>query len=252
MSDNSSPSSLRRDRRPLPLQVRDALRARIAAGELPPGERLPAEPALAGALGVSRGVVREALKLLEQDGLVRVRHGRGHFVAALPVLVRKPITQLESVTEMLQSLGYQPEGRVLAVREQPADPEVAAKLELAPGEPVVVLERLRLARGQPLIYSAEVFPRRLLAADPAGVDGSGSRLRVLESADGVHVASSAAQIRAVRLPAAVAHHLGVPADEPWMLMEQVSLDSSGRPLIYSHDYHRGDLFTFAVVRRRPH
>ena len=252
MSDNEFGAALRRDRRPLPLQVRDALRARIAAGEFPPEARLPPEPALARELGVSRGVVREALKLLEQDGLVRVRHGRGHFVTSLPVLVRKPITQLESVTEMLQSLGYQPENRVLAVREEPADALVAEKLALKPGEPVVRLERLRLARGQPLIYSVDVFPRRLLAVSPAEIDWSGSLLRVLEGEDGVRFASSAAQISAVRLPAAAAQRLGVQADEPWMLMEQVSLDAEGQPLLFSHDYHRGDLFSFAVVRRRLH
>ncbi len=55
--------------------VFDQLRARILSGELEPGEKLPAERALADKLDVNRGAVREALKRLEQARLISIRHG---------------------------------------------------------------------------------------------------------------------------------------------------------------------------------
>src|ERR671931_1779369 len=54
---------------------------RIVDGELQPGERLPREEDLAAEFAMSRGVAREAIRALEERGLVRVTHGRGQSVA---------------------------------------------------------------------------------------------------------------------------------------------------------------------------
>lgn len=64
--------------------VVEALRGEILAGRRTPGERLPGEQTLVEQFGVSRSVVREALRVLEAQGLVEVRHGYqgGAFVAS--------------------------------------------------------------------------------------------------------------------------------------------------------------------------
>ena len=61
-------------------QIADQIAGLIAAGEFPPGSRLPAERELASKLGVSRASVREAIISLEIGGLVDVRVGTGIFV----------------------------------------------------------------------------------------------------------------------------------------------------------------------------
>ena len=61
--------------------VMDALVDRIVSGELRPGTLLPTEPRLCEAFSVSRTVIREAVKILEQKGLVRIRQGQGTTVA---------------------------------------------------------------------------------------------------------------------------------------------------------------------------
>jgi DNA-binding FadR family transcriptional regulator len=53
---------------------------RIVRGELPPGELLPPEPALCEAYSVSRTVIREAVKILQEKGLVKIRQGAGTVV----------------------------------------------------------------------------------------------------------------------------------------------------------------------------
>ncbi len=60
------------------------LRGAIVRGDLPPGHRLPSEPDLAAQMGVSRPMLREALKALEVSGYLEVRrgYGGGRFVAA--------------------------------------------------------------------------------------------------------------------------------------------------------------------------
>lgn len=62
-------------------QIAQAIRERIVSGAHAQGERLPTERELALAYGVSRNVVREAVRALVNDGLVEVRQGSGTFVA---------------------------------------------------------------------------------------------------------------------------------------------------------------------------
>jgi|ERR1035437_2177056 DNA-binding FadR family transcriptional regulator len=63
--------------RRLHAHVVDALVPMIASGELAPGSLLPTEPEMSTRFGVSRSVVREALRVLGEKGLIEVRHGSG-------------------------------------------------------------------------------------------------------------------------------------------------------------------------------
>ena len=64
----------------LPAQVYDQIVERIVGGDLEAGAYLPSERRLAEILGVNRGAVREAIRRLEQAGLVETRHGGGSKV----------------------------------------------------------------------------------------------------------------------------------------------------------------------------
>ena len=64
--------------------VQQEIQRRIVQGELVPGDKLN-EAALADALGVSRGPVREAFRMLEETGLVRQEKNRGVFVRQIPL-----------------------------------------------------------------------------------------------------------------------------------------------------------------------
>jgi GntR family transcriptional repressor for pyruvate dehydrogenase complex len=83
LSVGTTPHSLTRiERTNIKELTFDQLRRYILSGTLKPGERLPAERALAEQLGVGRSSVREALKVLEAIGLIESRIGEGTFVAA--------------------------------------------------------------------------------------------------------------------------------------------------------------------------
>lgn len=63
-----------------PRQVLEQLRAAIISGDAPAGAKLPSEPALATSFGVSKSVIREAVKVLCSQGFVTVKQGRGTTV----------------------------------------------------------------------------------------------------------------------------------------------------------------------------
>ncbi len=80
--------------------VQSELERMILSGELVPGEKLT-EVALAARLGVSRGPLREAFRMLEEAGLVRTEKNRGVFVRALPVAEAIEIFDLRAAMDEL-------------------------------------------------------------------------------------------------------------------------------------------------------
>ncbi len=250
MTDQRVHPTALRDRRPLGIQVYNAIRAQIANGDFPTGGRLPSESALAETYGVSRVTVREALRLLQQDLLIRSVHGRGHFVLPSASLVETQVTELESVTELMSGRGYAVETRVVSMGELPAG-EYAAPLQVDSGEPVIRLERVRSTDGTPMIYSVDLFPARYAEGAEDALRDGGSLLETFAAHD-VDIAYCNAAISAASLPRAAQRAAEFPKI-PFVLMEQTNFTRDHAPALYSLDYHRGDKFKFSVVRtRRPH
>ncbi len=236
-----------RDRRPLGVQVYSAIRDQIQGGVYPAGHRLPSETALAEDHGVSRVTIREALRLLQRDLLIRSVHGRGHFVLDTSNLVETQITELQSVTELMRGRGYGIETTTLSMTEERAGPH-AELLRLDEAETVIRLERVRSTDGVPMIYSVDVFAARLIAGREDDLRGGASLVDAFVT-HGVDIAYCNATISAAELPRAAARSAGFPKLS-FVLMEQVNFGTDHAPVLYSLDYHRGDKFKFSVVRTR--
>jgi GntR family transcriptional regulator len=128
-------------------QIADRLRAQMASGALVPGERLPSEPDLATEYDASRNTVRLAIALLINQGLVVSRQGLGTFVveptkpftALLSRIHAPPKEQHASMSMPVVSPAADESEMVrLIVETGSASPSVAEKLDLAPGDLVVV------------------------------------------------------------------------------------------------------------------
>ena len=242
---------LRADRRSLVAQVRDRIREMLQQEHLRAGDQLPSEASLVAAFGVSRGSVREALKLLEEERVIICRHGTGRFVATDPSsLITEDVTRLQSVTDMAQELGIQITTQVLSARVETASEVVCSHLRLDPGSTVLTLERVRQAAGETVIYSIDVIPTALVKGDIAPDVFRGSLVAVMEGSWGVRLSYSRAKISAVNLDADLCQRLGATCGVAWVLMEQVNFDDHNQPILYSQDYHRGDMIHFFVLRRR--
>lgn len=70
--------------RPVYVQIADDLRARIRAGEFPPGEKLPSGRDLSDHYHVAYETVRQSLEVLRDAGIVVMQSTRGTFVLRVP------------------------------------------------------------------------------------------------------------------------------------------------------------------------
>ena len=132
----------RAEGRPLYYQLKQWISEQIAGGRFPPGSRLPDEQQLSSSLGVSRGVVRQAMSELSFEGLVSKQQGRGTFVAE-PKVEARLMSQLPGLAADAAAHGQSVSSHVLGLDEVPAGEVVAQSLGIAEGTPVVRLERLR-------------------------------------------------------------------------------------------------------------
>ncbi|MDT9683999.1 GntR family transcriptional regulator [Streptomyces sp. TRM76323] len=152
---------------PLYLQVAAALRDDLAGGRFAPGARLPSERSLVHRFGVNRQTVRNALRLLRDEGLV-VTERRGTYAAPAEPAAAGPGPVLASGLLEFPVAGSGPDRVVeAALGWEPAPGATAELLGLLPGEPTLVHRHRVLGPDGALEHGAvSRFSRYALAEVP--------------------------------------------------------------------------------------
>src|ERR1022692_4979979 len=117
-------SERRRNGLPAYQKIQRAIRQRIEAKQLKPGDAVSSERELARIHNVSLMTARHALATLEREGIVERRPGAGTFVAPPRIQFNK----LMSYTEQMGSRGLTPNSKVIVAKIIQDEPEVAARL----------------------------------------------------------------------------------------------------------------------------
>ncbi|MCW3003114.1 MAG: yegW [Conexibacter sp.] len=231
-------------RRPLYIETARKLRDMISRGEFV--DVLPSQDRLCDLLQVSRPTVREAIRVLEQTGLVSSRQGAATVILAAPK-IDAGFEELFSTSELLDRSGYTPGTSYLEIRRTVA---TGGTYPLFAGKAVVVVERVRTADGTPFVSSLDVLRDDDFdhdALDEAVKDGS--LMAWLEQA-GAPVAYAKTMLSATAAEQNLSERLAVPPGTPLLFTEEFGYSNADEPIYYSHDFYRTDLAPFYVIRRR--
>jgi GntR family transcriptional regulator len=247
-----------RKRLPLWHRIDLVLRNKIAIGEYQPGQALPSEPTLAAEFGVSRMTIREALRTLTQDGLVRQVQGKGTFVLpqpevqASPRMVSSYVWNLERKA-VFPVLSPDPLSKVprcrsitLTTIEPPADVRRALAIE---DQQIVQIERVVMNdEAVPAGFVIDYLPvdvggritRRDLAAAwmPKIVT---EKLEIELSEAHQRVTATLADVRLSEL-------LEIPFGAPLLFTERIYFHGKkSRPLYMARIWHRPDRFAYSAT-----
>jgi GntR family transcriptional regulator len=236
---------------PLYFQLKELLRQEIESGRWQPGQQIPPEMELCEAFGISRTVVRQALRELEYDGLLYREQGKGTFVAE-PKISESLVQDLTGFYEDMVARGLTPVTQVLRQEVQPADEKVAHYLQIQPGDEIVLIERVRSVGGEPFVLVVTHLPYHI-CPDLVNEDLTTQSLyALLEGKYGLQLSHGRRTIEAVAANQYEVRHLGVQEGAPLILLHSVSYLKDGRPIEYFHAVHRGDRsrFEVEVVRTR--
>lgn len=224
------------------------LREQIVGGELPPGSRLPGEPTLAAAHGVSRVTVRRALDTLAGEGLIHRRAGSGTFVCRINV-ARPIVADLANVLPHLVEMGRQTGVRLLSFAYVVPSETVTDALRMGPGERAQRSVRVRLIDGQPFSYLTTHVPERI-GLGYSEADLAATPLLELLERSGVVVSEASQAISATLAGPAVAEALRLEIGAPLLALTRVVYGPRGAGVEHLHALYRPDRYALQMELRR--
>jgi GntR family transcriptional regulator len=230
---------------PAYIRIAIHLRDRIDSGELEPNMLVPSERELARTFGVSRMTARQALGVLEREGVVYRRTPRGTFVAEPRLPMR-----IGSFSDEVVRLGRRPGAELLWAEIQLPTPLAAQALGLALDAPVHALRRLRRADNEAIAIETTYFPAGLT---PGLLDQplDGSLWAILRREHGIVPTRASATLEVVALDDVAARQLGLRSAAPAFLLTRRTLDQNDRCFEFARDLYRADRVEFQIEAPIP-
>jgi GntR family transcriptional regulator len=230
---------------PYYIQLMDLLKDQMSKDKWLPGDQIPGEQDLCKTYGVSRTVVRQALRELEFQGVINRRKGKGTFIS-VPKISEGLVQNLTGFYQDMIERGHKPISKVLIQKIVPADEKVAHYLRIQAGTDVIDIQRLRFIDNEPIQLVTTYIPYELCPS-LVKVDLTNLSLYAfLEKEFGIFPARGQRYIEAVLSNETEARLLNIKKGAPLLMLDSISYSDSGQPIEYYHALHRGDRSRFEV------
>lgn len=240
-------------RRPLADDVSDLIaREFILSDVVPAGELLPSEKQLAERYGVSRVTIRASLRTLREAGLITVRQGVGSLVLPRSDVLRYGLDRLVSFETFAHEAGHEITTEGFSISVEEADAETAQVLQIAAGDPVLVVPRIKIYQGTRVAWLVDYVRHDLLPLETMRAELQGAVLDVLLAHSELAVDHAQCEIEPIALPEDVANRLHVAPGTVGLFMDEVVNTADGRALArgLSWHLHLQNYRRFFVRRRR--
>jgi GntR family transcriptional regulator len=236
--DHSSPV-------PFYFQLREYIIHLIQTGALQTGDQVPTEMELCSTTGLSRTVIRQAFRDLENEGYLERYRAKGTFIAR-PKVLEHLVQKLTGFYEDTVATGLIPRTRVLDFKVIHASTRISRELRIPSSEPVIYLNRLRFIENEPIVLVETYIPNHL-CPDLLQVDlETHSLYQVLREKFNLSIVRAYRSIEAVAARTNDAKLLGIDRNTPLLLLKSTGYLANGRPLEYFIARHRGDRAKFEV------
>lgn len=231
---------------PLYLQIANNLIEQIEVGALAPGTRLPSEREMSISLSVQRETVRQALAVLENEGLITRRHGSGTYIAEPKI--ERDAGRLFPFTRAMKRKGYRPGASVIQLEKILCMPAVAHELDLPVSAFVYFIQRLRTVNQEPVVLENAYVPADIFPEIDRFDLSDRSMYEIMETEYGSRVSQARQSLEAVVATEFEANLMGLKKGDPLMLERRLTFDQHNRRVEYSKDLFRGDRFRFTTER----
>lgn len=209
-----------------------------------PGVKFLTEREIAERFDTSRPTANKALSSLVSTGLLEFRQGAGTFVRES--VLDYDLQHLVSFTEKARSAGKKPGTQVITLQKlsaAQAPATVTQALKVPPSEPLLYLERIRLADGQPVIYERRHVVARFCRG-MSKTNAKGSLYDFWTTKCRLAISGADESIRSVNASATQASALGIKTDTACLLVIATGFLEGGAPLWCEETLYRGDAYEF--------
>lgn len=222
----------------------------IRNGVYSPGERLPAEMEMAKNFNVSRETFRSAIRVLEKQGVVVVKHGVGTFITKILPTIPSSLEMLTKISELIHDAGLHEGERKEFSKIVDCSPEWAKKLAIPIGTPVAFHQRIRTANREPVVLSQNIMAKSLIGNALEKKELYGSLTEFLEKECNIKILTSDSELIVPLHTDKLCQKLLIYPETTVLLMQQVHYNEFNEPVMYSRDYFRNDIFQFKLRRTK--
>lgn len=230
--------------------VKRELEEMIINGELNPGDKLESELVLADMFGVSRVTLREALKIMENDGLITKKNGVGTFISMPNPFISGRLEVDFSLSDAAGAAGMALETINVDCSFREATGREIKRLSLCDGAMVACFRRKRYMNDKCIALSYDVMSAAIVNQEKAAELKGRSLYRFLENELGHTLESGEAELSASIATESLAGEMEIEVGSPLLRIDQVDYDSKGGPLLMSAEYYNSRRFKFKVKRHR--
>ncbi|WP_037434663.1 phosphonate metabolism transcriptional regulator PhnF [Sinorhizobium fredii] len=224
--------------------VRAAILNDIEAGTFEDG-RLPGDLVLAERFGVNRHTVRSAIKVLECEGVLRVQHGVGTFIADDFALNGEP-----RITYELIGQNKPVRREILCINETSVERDIAKHLEIAPAALVTEVRSVSFISDSPLAIGSTYFPVDRVPDFAVAFEGVGSFAAALKRCGIADYERKWTRITARRPTPQEAQRLRISSSSPVLFETNIDVIPDGLPIKYSSRVIRSDRYEYLLEHNK--
>jgi GntR family transcriptional regulator len=227
------------------IQLATLFRNWIASGQWPVGGRIPNVEELALEFSVARGTIREALGVLEQEGLLERLRAKGTFVRNSP---GSSAHKLEIDWKSLISVH---EGAEIEVIEQRTLDQLPS-VDRMKGEPAAkyqMMRRLHLRQGTPYLVGRFYLEYGLFKQGPPLAFRREPTLPILQRIAGTRIAKAWQTLTIGMADVEIAGLLQIPLNAPVAQVHRIAVDRQGTILYVGNGVYRGDAICLEMELR---
>jgi len=226
-------------------QLIEIIKQNVKEGVWLPGDQIPSEMELCETFGVSRTVVRQALRELKSENLIIKRKGKGTFIAK-PKISEGLVQKLTGFYHDMVERGLEPKTKVLYQEIVQAKQKIADFLNVSEGTEVVEIERLRYIHDEPIQLVTTFIPLDLAPKLANAELSKRSLYEYLETEYDIMIYRGKRYIEAVLANQKEADLLEIEKGDPLIMLDSISYSKTGQVIEYYHALHRGDRSRFEV------
>jgi DNA-binding GntR family transcriptional regulator len=245
--DELAVGALKDPKKPRYVELADLLRTDILEGRFTESDSFPTESELCEQHSVSRFTVREALRRLQTEGLIRRRRGSGTVIqpaAARAGALHQPLSNVGEILQYARDTRFTFTDRGISRLPR----SHAEQIGIEPDSEWCHFRGLRTKPGdeRPIAVTDAYIHHDLSEAAKKIETEKSTIFKQLEEHSGVSVASVTQDIQAVAASADIAQQLKVPRRSPCLRIMRCYIDATGRIFEISVSHHPGDRFAYAM------
>jgi len=227
-------------------QIYEKLLEKIQSGKYKENDRFPSDTELVKKFDVSRGTVREAVKMLINQGYLVREQGKGTFVTYKKI--EQTSDQLIGFSELMKRNNIKPDAKLLHKEIITPPEELKNRMHLSDenNDKVVHIIRVRYGDSLPLIIERSYFNYRLFNPIYDKDLANNSIFKLLYDHTDIRLGNAVQHIEAIIAKETEHEMLNIPIGTPLLLLKRLIQTSDGEYFQYSEDVYRSDRISFTT------